>query len=236
MNDKPQKKTRLFQFAPTVECPDYPGVYGWGFDSHGYRFVVYAPEEFDHPAVQNRIAELQNHQAKEEAQESHTDRVRRHAGQKPGKRRKSPSPDRRGEEHGPAHVHVFHIESGRETRFELLEHYLSDGHTGRPFFTGGKHNNPLNRRDVEIVQPILDKHAAGFIQAWREFFVDSKLSGYVTRISNCNGEDVEEKVGNDGWLYTTDSRGRTAKSPPPNMRQDRTLSEDRDTDGYYHQR
>src|SRR5687768_15945672 len=105
MNDRPPKKFKLFQFAPSVEHPDYPGVYGWGFDSHGYRFVVYGPEEFDHPAVQKRLAELKEHLGNGEG--THAEKLRQPTDQKPAKRRKQPSFERRGEEHGPAHVHVF---------------------------------------------------------------------------------------------------------------------------------
>ncbi len=230
MSDKPQKKFKLFQFAPSVEHPDYPGVYGWGFDSHGYRFVVYTPKEHDHPVVAQRIQEL-NEQA---AAETHVEKVQ-------GKdRKKERRPARRGEEHGPAHLHVFHIATGREMRFELLEHYARDQHTGRPFSMGGKHEMPLNQRDLEIVTPIVQSKAETFIQAWREAYIDSKLSGYVTRISNAGGEDIEEKIDSAGWLHSKDSRGRVAKSPPPNMdkTQDQipTPEAHRSRDGHYHVR
>jgi hypothetical protein len=128
-----------------------------------------------------------------------------------------PGTHRRGEEHGPAHVHVIDKQSGRESKFELIEHMDLSEHHMKLMKHEGHIKMPLTEAQVEAVQPLLKEYSKDFIQLWREFFQDTRLSNYVTRISekypNCRErifyDDHKEK-----YIELKDLRSnRTAVMP-----------------------
>jgi hypothetical protein len=223
---------RFFQFAPSADRPNYPGVFGWGFDTHGYRIVVYGPPETDHPVVHEAVRNLARDRRRQHQQDGEDgglghpamkSRNRRQRRDKLLDRHDCPRPYLGGE-HPPAHVHVIHIQSGRETRFEFLQHFAGE-HTARPFHLSEKRQNILTPAEERAVQPILDKIAPNLIQLWQELYQDSKLSGYVTRISHHDGQNMEETIDADGWVHMRDERGNVARIPPPNSLKDKSPSQ-----------
>lgn len=191
------------QFSPTLEHPDYPGAYGWGYDTHGYRIVVYGPAEEDHPEVREKLRILKDHNEV-------LDRDRMVM--------------RRKEEHGPAHIHVFHLQHKHESRLELIEDQYGE-HKFRHLPWEGKHKGRIDLADHEMqeVAVILKKDAGRFIQLWRELHQDSRLSAYVTRQdwireSKRKYTPVEVRVQKNGWTAITNKHtGETAVEPPVNM-------------------
>lgn len=174
-----KKLKDIVQFAPDSERPEAPGTYGWGFDLNGYRVVMYRPEEFDHPVVKAIDARI-NHS-------KDTKKIRKT--QQRGQAR--PKPDGTPEndvaigrqEHGPAHIHVIEKATGRESKFELIEHYAPDGNDIRLIDKNGCNKEPLTPAQVGELLPILQVNSTRFIQLWRESYADAKLGNYVTRIS-----------------------------------------------------
>ena len=103
------------QFEHDPLRPKEAGSGGWGFDieagEHEYRIVVYAPESFDINATESSVGS-------DNKTTSYRDTLGiNHVFVK----------TRNGwHEHGPAHVHVIDKKTGRESKFELIEHLNSD--------------------------------------------------------------------------------------------------------------
>lgn len=143
---------KIVQYAPDPTKPDTPWAYGWGFDSNGFRVVMFAPKCWDHPVVADIARSMEG-------------------------------VHRRGEEHGPAHIHVIDKQNGKESKFELVEHFDSSEHRMRLMKPEGHSKTPLTDAQIDAVLPILKEYTPDFIQLWREFFQNTRLSNYVTRIS-----------------------------------------------------
>lgn len=209
------KHKKFVQFAPSQENQYYPGVFGWGIETHGYRMVMYGPAEADHPAVKAVV--MRKEKFSNETEEG-IEKPKR-----TGFRRGSFTAKEKYErclkagEHGPCHVHVFDIKSGRETRFELIEHYSADDHYAQPLHlseTRDNRDNGLTDGQIKAVQPILNSMVPDFIQQWREMYQTSPLSGYVSRVVKIGKDDLIETAQADGStkIYSPKS-GTTAVIP-----------------------
>ncbi len=221
------KKSAIVQFSPSTQQPDYPGVKGWGFNSHGYRFVVYGPAEWDTGVTREALAKQKKNAAlHEEAyalSDQATNRIRKRNS------RKKISLMRNEEErrdHGPAHLHVFHLQSGAESKLELIEHYDPEQSYVR-LLPNGKHKEltpPQLDEAINIVKPRVSE----FIQLWRELYQDVGTSRYVARVTKVRGIDIEHiphkinlgrdnagKPINEYWLEVTANNGEKTLIPPP---------------------
>ncbi|MEK6747186.1 MAG: hypothetical protein AABY33_09185 [Pseudomonadota bacterium] len=197
---------KFVQFAPSRDNEYYPGVFGWGLETNGFRIVMYGPAEYDHPVVKNHIV-----------------RGEKFAGDTGGIKipegaslhRKYTSERRqkrcmRAGEHGPCHVHVFDIKSGRETRFELVEHYKGGEHFSRPLHLAEKRKNSLTDGQMRAVEPVLNSLVPDFIQCWREMYQNEKLSGYVSRAQSIGSNNMVETMQPDGAFKVYDPKSGAA--------------------------
>ncbi|MDE3015788.1 MAG: hypothetical protein KGI29_02565 [Pseudomonadota bacterium] len=213
--------------------PPQQGQYGWGFHYGGFCIVMYGPPEQDHVAVMQAERNLTEKMAE--------------SGEKPGSgfhssqqhgEKNLPCKNTRGEEHGPAHVHVIDKNTNRESKFELVEN-IGDNHAhymrllpssndayhennGKKNLSGKKKRSrkpaPLTEAQIEAVTPILNAHAERFIQLWREFYADKRISNYVTRVSEKLSGCLERVRFEDRSLthksiILEDSRGQKASMP-----------------------
>lgn len=217
----------FFQFAPSAQRPDYPGVYGWGLDTHGYRIVMYGPSQADHDIVKQSYGHDPKHRPpvgdEMDIPPQYEGMLHKQSRLRPKKERPPESRAQQGE-HPPAHIHVIHLQSGRETRFELIEHYRGE-HTARPLYLSEKRDRNLTEPEVAAVQLILDELAPRFIQLWREMYQNKKLGRYVTRVSRYNGSEVEEHIDSKGWLVLSSDDGSVAKIPPSNSPEEHPTGE-----------
>lgn len=183
------KSRDIAQFAPDSRHPDAPWSFGWGFDSNGFRIVMYGPREHDSELVreiaqsitQQKRKELRGSRGKDIPERPDDKTFRRRL--KRSKRKEAENPERWREEHGPAHIHVIDKHTRWESKFEIIEHYDGTQHEVRLIERNGNGKTPLTPAQREAVIPILNERAVEFIQLWREFYQDTKLGSYVTRIS-----------------------------------------------------
>ncbi len=198
------------QFAPSRENTYYPGVFGWGVDTNGFRIVVFGPAEADHPAVKSFVT-----RGEKFADEVDGIKIPKHT----GSRLQYTSEEKykkclNAGEHGPCHVHVFDIKSGRETRFELIEHYKQKQHFAKQLHFSEERDTGLTDRQIEAVQPILNYLTPDFIQRWREMYQDNRLSGYVSRVVKRGKDDMIETMQRDGSTRIYDPKSDTTAVIP----------------------
>jgi hypothetical protein len=199
---------RFAQFAPSRENAYYPGVFGWGFEVNGFRIVMYGPAEADHPAVKSFIARREKFTDSVDGIRI-PDRVhRQYTSEKKQKKCLNAG------EHGPCHVHVFDIKSGRETRFELVENYKPDEHFSMPLHLSEKRKNSLTDNQIKAVKPILNALVPDFIQCWREMYQNDRLSGYVSRMVKNGNHDMIETKQNDGSTKIYDPKSEAVAIVP----------------------
>jgi hypothetical protein len=203
---------KFVQFAPSRENEYYPGIFGWGVQTHGFRIVVYGPAEADHPAVKAIVT--RGKKFSDEVED---------AIEKPKKtafNRKYFTPKEKYKqclkagEHGPCHVHVFDIKSGRETRFELIEHYNGEHYAKRLQLSEKDDKRDLTDNQIKAVEPILNSLVPDFIQCWREMYQNERLSGYVSRVTKLGRKDVVETLQRDGATRIFDPESKTTAEVP----------------------
>lgn len=204
------KNKEFVQFAPSKENTYYPGVFGWGVDTNGYRIVVYGPAEADHPAVKSIVTRGKKFYEDDRIKiPKHT-----HSHEKDSALKEKYKKCLKAGEHGPCHVHVFDIKSGRETRFELIEHYSVGEHFAKPLHVSETRENGLTDRQMNAVQPILKDMVPDFIQCWREMYQNDRLSGYVSRVTKLGRKDVVETLQRDGSTRIYDPKSDTTAVIP----------------------
>ncbi len=234
MNGIPRSIKDIVQFGPTEKNPRYLGVLGWGFNHGQYRIVMYAPPELDAPEVKDFYINSKRIRP-DVGDDAHDDHVtrRRNRRQKLDKSQQFTQPMRR-HEFPPAHIHVFHVPDGRESRFELVENYKGDDFTQYLLGKDGldtKVNHKLNAKQIAEIQPVLDQVAPVFIQLWREMYVDKRVGMCVTRLSDSPHGEVRERIGSDGWLVQKNlETDRSVSFPPPNLENGHTGKITRDGD------
>jgi hypothetical protein len=217
------RRHKIGQFAPGVNKANYPGVLGWGFDTHGYRIVMYGPTEWDTSQTQDAIQNLKKHPSSlndHTVEDTHTVKTNRQ--KRKIKRDAKKLTDDKRRDHGPAHVHVIHLQSGNESKFELIEHYEPGESFVRLLTNGNK--NVLSEPQVNEVTDLLHPYAEKFIQRWREMYQDYGTSRYVARISQVGNKDIEHipykvKIAEgekEIWLEVREKDGSITRIPPPN--------------------
>lgn len=106
-------------------------------------------------------------------------------------------------EHGPAHIHVIHLQSGRESSFELVQGVSAaensvrlmakSNENDRPRY-GNPPPKPLTEAQVAKITPQLAPLVGGFIQMWQEAYCDHNMSAQVRRQShiapNCTTQQI----------------------------------------------
>lgn len=203
---------KFVQFAPSSENTYYPGVFGWGVETHGFRIVMYGPAEADHPAVKSFVT-----RGEKFAEEGDGIKIPRHGN--PHVQYTSAEKYKKclnAGEHGPCHVHVFDIKSGREMRFELVEHYKQKQHFAKQLPFSEERDTDLKPEQIKAVQPILNHLTPDFIQCWREMYLDNRLSGYVSRVVNRGGGDMIETMLRNGSTKIYDPKSGTTAVVPMN--------------------
>lgn len=186
-------KKQFIQFAPDSSRPNAPGTYGWGFDSNGFRVVMYGPKEEDTDITKDitrRLLEKGEH-----TQDLVGNLTKAEKRSKKKFAKFESKFNRREEEHGPAHVHVIDKKSARESKFELIED--ADGlHQCRLLETNGNgnHKKSLTKDEIIAAKRVIDEYAENFIQLWREFYCDKRLANYVTRTSEKYPKTIERIV------------------------------------------
>lgn len=201
---------KFVQFAPSRENTYYPGVFGWGVETNGFRIVMYGPAEYDHPAVRANIARGEKF-ADEIDGVKVPKRENLHRQYTSEKRQKRCI---RAGEHGPCHIHVFDVRSGRESRFELVEHYDGDKHFAKPLHLLEKRKNSLTDGQIRSVEPVLKDLVPDFIQCWREMYQNNPLSGCVSRAEKIGSNDMIETRQLDGSMKIYDSKSGTVAVIP----------------------
>lgn len=216
---------KLVQFAPSIENSGdiiyYPGVFGWGVETNGFRIVMYGPAEYDHPAVNVLISRGQKFNdgldgvkipGKESLHRKYTSEKRKKRCVRAG-------------EHGPCHVHVFDIRSGHETRFRLVEHYNAE-HFVQELHLDEKRKNNLTDKQVKAVAPILNSLVPEFIQCWREMYQDNDLlNGCISRVDKDSNGMVETKY-DDGSKEIYDPKSGTYAIVPKKTMEIKTAAKD----------
>ncbi len=179
------------QFAPSRENTYYPGVFGWGVETNGFRVVVFGPAEADHPTVKSFVK-----RGEKFADEVDGIKVPDRLHRKYTSEKKQEKCLRAGE-HGPCHVHVFDTRSGRETRFELVEHYNGENFANQLHLSETR-KNILTDNQIKAVMLVLEPLIPDFIQCWREMYQNNRLSECVSRVVKNGNHDMIETKQLDG--------------------------------------
>lgn len=218
-----RRKLEIGQFAPSVQDGIYLGARGWGFDINGYRIVIYGPPEYDTDHTAQILKKLRTGRRQrlyaEPDQEIPDSKLTRREKQRD--RRLSNDEDDR-HEHGPAHIHVFHLHDKAESKFELVEHH-EKGKSFARLLPNGNGTKPLTGAQIQEVEALLEPHVERFIQLWREMYQHRGLSRHVTRISRIGKDEIEhnfiKKRGDAGeksiWLEIRGRNGDLTWVPPP---------------------
>ena len=174
----------IHPITPDPRNKGIPGAYGHGVDlpdANGvrkFRAVIYAPQKFDDPSV---LAHTQSEPAWYEKEMGKHDRGPRHQIKRPP-------------EHGPAHVHIYDLESGHETRFELIEAVNQKDSFVLPLYyktPTDQQTKPLTHDQVMKAKRLVKGRVNEFIQLWREIYQDTKLARVVSRVSEKDPELIE---------------------------------------------
>lgn len=231
------------QFVPASPERPQPGDFGWGFMHGRYRVVMYGPPAFDTREAssshmrRSSEARRRNGLDWESLEETgYADRISRRSYQREERKRHRP---RRGEEHGPAHIHVIRLsEEGlteAETRFELFEH-AEGKHFLRPFITkaaGRADPVSLASGEINALSEELQPYTSAFIEMWRDFYKDTRLGHYVSRVVHCGGhERIRRELPCGG--YSLNEMDESDKIVFPAEEPHRLIDRHRREDGFYH--
>jgi hypothetical protein len=102
-------------------------------------------------------------------------------------------------EHGPAHVHAYHIVHERMSHFELLE---SDDGKVRAIPFNKSPSETLSVEQLNQIRPVIEERGAELLQLFRELYVDEPVSGEVTRYGSA--ADRIERQRSRPWVGKND--------------------------------
>lgn len=165
--------------------PQY-GKYGWGFDEGRFRFVIFGPHQADSPEViaanadvkKTKARKMRSLEAEHEPEPESGVHYRKNRDKKAGRKH---SAERHPADHPPAHVHVFDLNKGRESTYELIinddgtcsaqkimPHIKEDGTYSQR--AEKKLKNMIRDKHDDTIQATLDEHAAELAACWKQLY------------------------------------------------------------------